>query len=240
MVQVIYGANEIHLPVERYSVSLVLNSVQQILNFSSDCIAFLNGNRIEDPTASLQNGDRLELIKERGRKGGAEQEQKTPVEKVYFGSNSGATKALLAKISRAGQRGKIAAELFRVQKASTRAKRYRGGIRRSDGSYDAYRSLAYEKKGECIKRLCDLLQVDSVGLTWGWGRDSMNLQAPNVLYVDLPQGQVSFHSTDRYLGHDYESEWDGSYASQRRIIDFCDAVYAKALNVNSKKREDKE
>lgn len=45
-----------------------------------------------------------------------------------------------------------------------------------------------------------------------------------VLYVDLPGGQVSFHSAERYAGSDYTGEWDGKHLSAERIIRFAQDV----------------
>ena len=47
---------------------------------------------------------------------------------------------------------------------------------------------------------------------------------PWVVYIDIPQGQVSFHSPDRYIGPDYMGEWDGSHMSEERILSYCDRV----------------
>ena len=48
--------------------------------------------------------------------------------------------------------------------------------------------------------------------------------APDVLYIDLPQGQVSFHSTKCLDGPDYPKPWDGTSESRDRILAFSDAV----------------
>lgn len=144
---------------------------------------------------------------------------------VYYGSDGGATRSYCRRLEATGHRGRIAAQLFRVQKASSRAKVYRGGIKRG-GQHTSYRSLAYDRKGECIEQLCHLLDADNCGLAWGWAVDPTRTHAAYILYVDLPQGQVSFHSTERYVGLDYGGKWDGQHGSETRIIAFCDYVMA--------------
>jgi len=94
--------------------------------------------------------------------------------------------------------------LFRAQKCSTRAKVYRGGLR----GIGSFRSLAYQRKAWSMKNLCDCLAEhgSELGINFGWKRDPNTPlhDAPSwVLYVDLPQGQVSFHSPTRYAGPDY-------------------------------------
>ncbi len=143
---------------------------------------------------------------------------------IYYGSNGAATRSFLRQLESTGQLGRIAAQLFRAQKASSRAKKYRGGIRRSNGSRTSYRSLSYDRKGESLDRLCQLLDADDCGLQWGWGLDEKQPHNKHVLYVELPQGQVSFHSAERYAGPEYLGEWDGEHGSETRIIEFCDSV----------------
>jgi hypothetical protein len=65
-------------------------------------------------------------------------------------------------------------------------------------------------------------------MTWGWKVDR-TLEAKEdphhqVLYVTLPQGQVSFHSANRLQGPEYPAEFDGAHASAERILAYCDAV----------------
>jgi hypothetical protein len=148
---------------------------------------------------------------------------------IYFGSNGGASRSFCSKLEKLGPLGRIAAQLFRVQKASTRAKAYRGGIRRSDGQHYAYRDMAYDRKDECIEQLCWLLEHDACGMKWGWERDEKQYQAKNVLYVELPVGQVSFHCISRYGGKDFVGEWDGMNLSQERVIEFCQRVFNEGV-----------
>lgn len=109
-----------------------------------------------------------------------------------------------------------------MQKASSKAKLYSGGIERSNGGFSSFRTLSYEKKSQALKALCSLLLVDSAGIEWGWGSDEENSRAPHVLYLDLPSGQVRFHSAERFAGPDYRGTLDGERASEARIISYCD------------------
>lgn len=138
---------------------------------------------------------------------------------AYEGSDAADTRGVLRRLEQVGAEGAIAAQLFRAQKASSRAKQYRGG--RANISY---RNLAYDKKAECLGQLCALLTEDAHGMNWGWKLDPTEPYAQQVLYVDLPVGQVSFHSTERMTGPDYDKGWDGCHASEDRIIEFCNAV----------------
>jgi hypothetical protein len=141
---------------------------------------------------------------------------------VYAGSDGAETRAFYAELETLGAIGLVAMNLFRAQKCSSRAKVYRGGIR-GKGSY---RSMAYDRKGWSLKQLCEILQAHSseVGIAFGWGRDESEHLNSWVLYVDLPCGQVSFHSPERYEGSDYQGQWDGKRASEQRIIQFCQSV----------------
>jgi hypothetical protein len=144
------------------------------------------------------------------------------VSEVYYGSNSADTARVMRELQRRPG-GLIAVLLFRAQKASSRAKKYKGGIK--DGP--SYRNLAYQKKDECIGNLCMALMEQSE-FTWGWGLDdkvSSGSGPKHVLYVDLPTGQVSFHNYAKYKGPDYSGEWDGVRgASEDRILEFCTSV----------------
>lgn len=126
---------------------------------------------------------------------------------IYEGSDGDATKALYAHLASLGAAGAIAVELFRAQKASTRAKVYRGGMR----GRGSYRSMAYDRKGWALNNLAVALadSAADIGIVWGWGVDAKEPVHRHVLYVELPTGQVSFHSGERYHGPDYPGEWDG-------------------------------
>lgn len=123
--------------------------------------------------------------------------------RVYLGSDGEATKALYAELERLGEIGVVAMNLFRACKASERAKVYRGRN---------YRGAAYDKKAWSMNNLCSSLSMMD-GITWGWGVDerakSRNDPYQHVLYIDIPTGQVSFHTDVRGAGPDYEGQWDG-------------------------------
>jgi hypothetical protein len=159
---------------------------------------------------------------------------------IFDGDDAAKTRAYYAALERRGAIGEFAANLMRAQKASTRAKRYRGGI----SGVGSFSDLAYERKAECLIRLCDSLlkgdgqllydhrgprwfQGNCETLRWGWKIDPRprDPRAKWVLYIDLPHGQVSFHSTERFGGPDYPAEFDGAHASAERIISFCDFVF---------------
>ena len=139
---------------------------------------------------------------------------KTPAGRVFAQSNGGLTTAYLKRLRERGPRGKIAAELFVAQKASERAKMYRG----------EYVEVAYDRKSSGIEALCRILAEENCGLQWGWKLDIIPHKPPCVLYINLPDGQVSFHSYKRFVGPDYPNTWDGSSLSRRRILLFCDSV----------------
>lgn len=148
-------------------------------------------------------------------------------EAAYTGSDAVKTRRFCARLEAAGAAGRIAAHLFRAQKASERAKCYRGGV----SGVGSYRDLAYARKGEALKKLCHALELDaaSLSVTWGWKLDpGVTFQGkPSwVLYVDLPRfHQVSFHSPERFDGPDYRGEWDGEKnRSAWRILAFSGAV----------------
>jgi hypothetical protein len=111
-----------------------------------------------------------------------------------------------------GALGKIAADLLRCQKSSTRAKLY---------GRSEYRTFSYERKETHLARLC--VQLATAGLTWGWQEDKSS-HVPWILYVDLPNGQVSFHCYERFTGPEYPGKWDEQHASEVRVIGFADWV----------------
>lgn len=155
-------------------------------------------------------------------------QQQKSVREVYNGSDGGATRRLMTQLEKVGGLGSIAAQLFRAQKASSRAKVYRGGLRRSSGR-TSYRDLAYNAKERALVGLCNVLAADAQGLNWGWKIDPKQPRNKYVLYVDLPNGQCSFHSPDRHVGPDYNGEWDGERGSESRIIEFCESVLTPGI-----------
>nr|WP_047169710.1 hypothetical protein [Sphingomonas sp. Y57] len=142
------------------------------------------------------------------------------ITRIYDGSNGDATKALYAELTALGPVGIVATNLFRACKNSHRAKQYRGGVR-GQGSY---KSMAYDRKAWSIDNLASCLIQHSyvIGIRWGWGVDGKEAVHNAVLYVDLPTGQVSFHTAPRGKGPDYPGEWDGVRgASPGRICAFA-------------------
>lgn len=137
---------------------------------------------------------------------------------IVFKQNDGdVTKAYYAEMNARGPEGQIAVALFRCQKRSTAAKKYRRG---------KFTRSAYDVKNWSMGELCRLLAVHagSLGISWGWKRDKAAINFENVLYVDLPTGQCSFHSPDRLGGPDYPGEWNGRRDSAEVILQYCDDV----------------
>ncbi|OFX03910.1 MAG: hypothetical protein A3E78_07455 [Alphaproteobacteria bacterium RIFCSPHIGHO2_12_FULL_63_12] len=140
---------------------------------------------------------------------------------IYEGSDGEATKALYAELQALGPIGIVAVNLFRAQKCSARAKVYRGR---------GYRDAAYDRKQWSMDNLVDvLLEHSSLGLTWGWKEDPRAEYHKWVLYVELPVGQVSFHTLTRGKGPDYPGDWDGRKdVSPGRICQFVAKVFREA------------
>lgn len=139
---------------------------------------------------------------------------RSDVKRAYHGSDAALTRRVLKCLESCGWHGKIAATLFRIQKSSERAKCYRG----------EYKGLAYDNKDSHLERLCGLLE-NQTAIHWGWGRDNAAEHGPrNVIYVDLPNGQVSFHNFHRHGKRAYGKPWDGTYLSVDRILEFCSLI----------------
>ena len=133
-----------------------------------------------------------------------------------FNQNSGdVTKAYYAEMNKLGPLGELAVALFRAQKRSTAAKRYRGRRFTRD---------AYEVKNWSLSEICRILTAYKLPYQWGWKADPNTPGYEWVLYVELPQGQVSFHSAEKLQGPEYQGEWDGQKVSADRIQRFCDSV----------------
>jgi hypothetical protein len=137
-----------------------------------------------------------------------------------FKQNDGeVTKAYYAELNGKGPLGELAVALFRAQKRSTAAKKYRRG---------KFRHAAYDVKNWSLSEVCRIL--DSMFTTeefnWGWQEDQNTPGFSWVLYVDLPGfGQASFHSAERLKGPDFAGKWSGVHGeSERAILGFCDIV----------------
>ncbi len=144
---------------------------------------------------------------------------------VFNQQDGEVTKAFYAELNCSGPAGKLATALFRAQKRSSRAKDYRRG---------KFRAAAYDVKAWSMSEVCRLLKEHAVqlGIRWGWQPDhetKFAMESSWVLYVDLPQGQVSFHSPDRMDGPDYSGKWDRTGSSAARIIQFADSVLPSGL-----------
>lgn len=143
---------------------------------------------------------------------------------VYDGSDGAVTKQYYLDLQKRGPEGIVALNLMRAQKTSSRAKRYRGGV----PGKGSYRGMAYDTKQWAMQNLCSVLMryCRELGIEWGWGPDPALPYTPHVLYLELPGiGQVSFHSPTRGDGPNYGKLWDGSHASEERILRYCDRVY---------------
>jgi hypothetical protein len=150
---------------------------------------------------------------------GARTEALTHIVRIYEGSDGDAMKALYARLEQLGPRGIVAANLLRAQKNSSRAKVYR---RR-------YRGMTYDRKQWAMSNLATALVAhgESLGLRWGWGVDVEQPKHNVVLYIDLPTGQVSFHTEQRGEGPDYPGHWDGMRdTATGRICGWCARVMA--------------
>jgi len=142
---------------------------------------------------------------------------------AYEGSDGDATRALFARLEAIGPAGVVALNLFRASKNSARAKVYRGGMR----GRGSFKGMAYDRKAWAVDNLAKVLGThgEGLGLRWGWGVDDKQPVHRDVLYVDLPTGQVSFHTAPRGAGPDYPGGWDGVPGmSAQRVCSWCARV----------------
>lgn len=130
-------------------------------------------------------------------------------------NNGDVTKSYYAELAKAGWLGELGVALFRAQKRSMAAKSY---------GRSRYRGAAYDVKNWSMSEVCRLLGQQQQ-IRYGWKEDPNTPGYSWVLYVDLPQGQVSFHSPTRMAGPDYPGDWDGQKLSADRIMEFCDMVW---------------
>jgi hypothetical protein len=151
---------------------------------------------------------------------------------IYHGSNGEVTKALYARLESVGVDGVVAVNLFRACKASQRAKVYRGGVR----GRGSYRSMAYDRKQWAMDNLCSTLEreADDLSIKWGWGLDKAAVGYEHVLYVEIPTGQVSFHTNNRGKGPNHSGEWDGiRNASPERICRWIAGLLAADIRLEA-------
>ncbi len=131
---------------------------------------------------------------------------------AYLGTCATTTKRLYRRLEAQGLAGEVAAALLRVQKSSSRAKTYQG----------EFKVYAYNRKANFLDNLCELLR--RTDLVWGWGIDTRVVNPDHVLYIDLPEGQVSFHALMRGIGPAYLGTWDRHHASQKRILQYAERI----------------
>lgn len=150
---------------------------------------------------------------------------------VYNGSNGDATRALYAKLEKVGPLGVVALNIFRACKASARAKVYRGR---------GYKDDAYTKKQWSMDNLIRvLIAQEDLGIGFGWGRDEKAVGFENVLYVEIPTGQMSFHTERRGDGPDYHGVWDGAAKTgPERICRWCEMLLISADAPTAKEERD--
>lgn len=124
------------------------------------------------------------------------------VKMVYDGSSGDRTRQLYAELEAIGPIGVIGANVLRATKRSQRAKTYRGG---------RYRGAAYDVKNWAMENLDRELAVhgQTLNIEWGWEEDQKQEFHKWVLYIDIPTGQVSFHTAARGEGPYYADVWDG-------------------------------
>ena len=128
---------------------------------------------------------------------------------IYNASDAVATKRLHNQLRANGADGGLAALMLIAQKASARAKKYRG----------KNRQRSYDRKLQAMDNLCS--HLTDTKYRWGWGTDP-EASCNWVLYVELPGiGQVSWHSPIRLDGPDSSEKWDGTHNSELRIIKFA-------------------
>lgn len=134
--------------------------------------------------------------------------------RIFDGSNGKATAALYARLEALGPIGIVACNLMRAQKCSSRAKQYRRA---------SSKGAAYDTKQWAMGNLCAVLDDhdSELNITWGWKHDPKQEFHDQVLYVELPTGQASFHTNVRGYGPDFIGEWDGKKdGSQSAILRF--------------------
>jgi hypothetical protein len=136
------------------------------------------------------------------------------------------TRWILRQLTACGPLGQVAAELVRIQKAGTQAGVYRG----TAASGNSFRELALRRKREHLLKLVGLLGSMRPAPSWGWANDPLQPQARWVLCLDLPTGQVSFHSSERFEGPDYTRRRESDVSPrEHRILAFCDALLSGTL-----------
>lgn len=119
----------------------------------------------------------------------------------------------VAKLREQGDAGLIAELLLRLVVATERRRPHK--LARDD--------IASHRRRQVIDGLCRALLVD-MRLRWGWKTDPSRVFDDQLLYVDLPTGQVHFRDSRRGPGPEYAAEWDGTNDAGRRVRRFAEAV----------------
>jgi hypothetical protein len=133
---------------------------------------------------------------------------------VFDGTDGDVTRNYYTELNAKGLYGQLTTALFRAQKRSVAAKRYRGR---------KYTQAAYSVKNWSLSEICRICQLIPE-IVWGWKYDAKTVNFEWVLYVETPHGQVSFHSGERLEGPDFPNEWDGQKVCRERILRFCDSI----------------
>ncbi len=120
---------------------------------------------------------------------------------IYRGSDALATGKMYDRLAQRGVAGVLAVNLLRACKKSERAKVY---------TARDHRVASYDGKQWAMDEICSILvKHPALVASWGWGTDNKQTYHRFVLYVELLQGQVSFHTHARGVGPDFPGQWDG-------------------------------
>lgn len=125
------------------------------------------------------------------------------VREVFAQNNGAVTVAFYEALAALGPLGLVARDLFRAQKRSNAAKRYKRG---------RFKREAYEVKQYAMSELAKTLteHADALQITWGWGYDAPREPHAWVLYVQTDdRWQCSYHTGARGNGPDFPLFWDG-------------------------------
>ena len=123
------------------------------------------------------------------------------------------------KSHKKGLPAQLAVALFRAQKRSTAAKKYRRG---------KFRHAAYDVKNWSLSEICRVLsamQAFEMSPEWGWKKDPNTPGFEWVLYVETTKGQASFHSAERLNGPEFKGDWKPRPTSEESILAFCDSIW---------------
>lgn len=143
---------------------------------------------------------------------------------AYEATDYSETRSYLRALANAGRLGRIAAALFAAMRASTDAKTERRLAKGDPLAEITVSRAGYARKRLAMQKVCELLAHNAAGLAWGWGNDRRQADCPFVLFVDLPQGQVSFHTPEKLMGPEYAGRWDRACQNRERVLAFCDAL----------------